>query len=262
MVWYAIIYRVVIEAKSPFLAVHVNAAFSRLTGVQNSTVIGRPLSTILTILGQIQDLPEKRTTCSQHKNNKRIGNKKNSQSTKSNSFSNDNGIAATRCIWNRHAETRISIERLIASNCYEVCYMVNILGFEGGTITSPYQQEDVHNRSGSRHSSISSKDVHVKPTLCTMSMCPVMKNCSQRPSCPKRSCTSRTTPTSKRRKYDKNADESLRRYQLRQQQLEASHFVIQLFLSEKGDDKEGDAIEDRLETIPANVSIDLYRNNV
>lgn len=42
--------RLIVQANPPYLVVHINAAFSRLTGIQNSTAIGKPLSKILILL--------------------------------------------------------------------------------------------------------------------------------------------------------------------------------------------------------------------
>ena len=39
----------IVQAELPFLAVHVNTAFLRLAGMDNSDVIGRPLSNILSL---------------------------------------------------------------------------------------------------------------------------------------------------------------------------------------------------------------------
>ena len=48
------ILRLVVQAESPYVAVHVNAAFSRLTGMHNSRIIGRPLSKILSLIDSNQ----------------------------------------------------------------------------------------------------------------------------------------------------------------------------------------------------------------
>lgn len=41
--------RLLVQAIPPFLAVHINAAFTNLCGIQSSTIIGRPVSTIISL---------------------------------------------------------------------------------------------------------------------------------------------------------------------------------------------------------------------
>lgn len=42
-------YRLLVQALPPFLAVHTNAAFTNLCGIQSSTIIGRPVATIISL---------------------------------------------------------------------------------------------------------------------------------------------------------------------------------------------------------------------
>lgn len=46
---YLDVYRLLVQALPPFLAVHINAAFTNLCGIQSSDIIGRPVATIISL---------------------------------------------------------------------------------------------------------------------------------------------------------------------------------------------------------------------
>jgi hypothetical protein len=47
-------FRIIIQAAPPFLVVHTNAAYSRLTGMDSHTVVGKPISSLLSIMDQVE----------------------------------------------------------------------------------------------------------------------------------------------------------------------------------------------------------------
>lgn len=242
-------HRLLVRAELPFLAVHVNAAFSVLTGIQNSYVIGKSVSKILALDEQAQELSdhmcgssnsskqeitEKEAPLSNNSggskpclNGMDTNEKENTQMEKSSLSSHDNAAA----VGTRKAKKEkrdLSIECLIASNCFGTCYKVRTLGFKGGTPSS----SDGSNNAGSNNSSISSKDLPVNPTICLMSICPVMTSSSQSQSVANHSIS--TSISAKRRKHG-HAHHHLHhnspnRPNSNAKSLEPSYFVIQLFL--------------------------------
>jgi hypothetical protein len=47
-------FRIIIQAAPPFLVVHTNAAYSRLTGMDSHTVVGKPITSLLSIMDQVE----------------------------------------------------------------------------------------------------------------------------------------------------------------------------------------------------------------
>ena len=244
-------------------AVHINAAFSRLTGMQNDYVIGKPVSKILALAEQDQKVSEQ---IMEHKDKEPsspciserskvclddLDMKEAPDSDKSSLSSHENMAA----VGMRIAETEkrnISIRLLLASNDFGSCYKVNSLEFKGSAMPSD------GSNNGSNNSSISSKDLPFNPTLCVMSICPILKN--SHPSASNKHPSSTTTP--KRRKnahshtHGQNINAPPRRSNAKS--TTPSHFVIQLFLADEGDVQEAVGESGK---VPTKVGIDLSSNN-
>jgi hypothetical protein len=47
-------FRIIIQSAPPFLVVHTNAAYSRLTGMDSHTVVAQPISSLLSIMDQVE----------------------------------------------------------------------------------------------------------------------------------------------------------------------------------------------------------------
>lgn len=62
--------RLLVQALPPFLAVHTNAAFTLLTGIDSHTIIGQPVSSIIAIAGDEPPNKESDSSGSDHTNNK------------------------------------------------------------------------------------------------------------------------------------------------------------------------------------------------
>ena len=211
-----------------FLAVHINAAFTRLTGIQNGTVIGRPVSNIIAWIEQLQSFPLKSKSqesitssleeANQPESSNDLPDMERKEATKTDtsslsSSSNDNiAVAGIRVA--KMEESEISIERLIALSGHGKYHKVQTLDIRVSTSAS-----DICSNNESNNSSISSKDPPNNPTVCMMSVCPIMDSSSQHLQLTKRS----TSPSNISPKRRKNAHTQFRRH------LSPSHFVVQLF---------------------------------
>jgi len=271
--------RIVIQAEPPLLVVHVNAAFSRLTGMQNNYVIGRPLPKILALADHDQKLISEQmqssnrsvrdqsietkkvmsppSNCSEVQSKNRLDVKEAHKADKTSLISHENAAAVGMRI--AETETRdISIERLLASTSdFRNCYRVHTLEFKGSQMSSDRSNNGSNN--GSNNSSISSKDLPFNPTICVMSVCPI-------PKCNNQSVSKHTTSTasSKRRKHShphthrQNANSPSRRSNAKC--TTPSHYVIQLFLIDDGGGNGDVNINEKFEgftEVPSNVGINL-----
>jgi len=262
------LYRLIVQAEPPFLAVHINAAFSRLTGINNSTVIGMPVSKIVALTEQLQSLPSHHESIAlssmREPNEQHPGSPGNTTvrfknvdtmdqhdhdmegKDKSNLNSHENAAAAGVRFANTE-ETDVSIERLIASSGFGQCHKVQTLDVRVLTSSS-----DNGSNNDSNNSSISSKDPPNNPTVCLMSVCPILNSSSQHSQLPKHQHTTSPSnnnshsPPPKRRKH---AHTQFRRYH------KPSHFVVQLFPLE-GEQQVIDPGK-----VPANVDIDASVSN-
>lgn len=141
----------IVQAESPFLAVHVNAAFSRLTGMHNSGIIGRPLSKILSLI----DTNEWRSAGKEAKP---------SQLRVSGEELNEND----------HQEQKaLSITKIMRNCGFDSCYKV-ITNVEKSYDKSSNGSSNGNSANeGSNNSSITSKDDSFTPTKCVMSICAI-----------------------------------------------------------------------------------------
>ena len=273
--YYIVNNRILIQAEPPLLVVHVNAAFSRLTGMQNNYVIGRPLPKVLALADHDQKLisehmqssnrsvrdqsieTEKVTSppsnCSEVQSKNRLDVKETHKAEKTSLSSHENAAAVGMRI--AETETRdVSIERLLASTSdFRNCYRVHTLEFKGSEMSSD------RSNNGSNNSSISSKDLPFNPTICATSICPI-------PKCNSQSVSKHTTSSasSKRRKHShphthrQNANSPSRRSNTKY--TTPSHYVIQLFLIDdnggNGDVSTNAKFEGFTE-VPSNVGINL-----
>lgn len=135
----------IVQAQSPFLAVHVNAAFSRLTGMHNSGIIGRPLSKILSLIGT------------------------DDWSSSSKSLSSPSGEESPE--ENLEHLNSLSIERLMIGSNFERCYKVTTI-VDKGDDKSSEKSNSVNE--DSNNSSITSKEDSFTPMKCTMSICRIV----------------------------------------------------------------------------------------
>ena len=134
----------VVQAEPPFLAVHVNAAFSRLTGMHNSGIISRPLSKILSLI----DTSEWGST-----------GKETKPALPSDSSGEQKALSITK----------------IMKNCgFSSCYKV-VTNVEKGYDKSGNGSSNGGNSAneGSNNSSITSKEESFTPTKCVMSICTI-----------------------------------------------------------------------------------------
>lgn len=208
--------RLILQGEPPFLAVHCNAAFSRLTGIQNSAVIGRPVAKIFSVLpatlqkeAPLPSRPQESSVPIGQQVQVEIQNEQNSLKTdKSSLSSNENADIRTDHVANTNED--VSIERLIASSGFGKCHLVQTLELKTTNSSS-----DNSNNDESNNSSISSKDPPNKPSIVMMSVCPIM-NASAQYAYPQAIKNSMDSPP-KRRKHSHS--------QYRRQ----SHFVVQLF---------------------------------
>ncbi len=138
--------RLVVQAITPYLAVHVNAAFSRLTGMHNSGIIGRPLSKILCLLENDDwDVVNKSKPVS---------------SSKYDEDSNEDG----------QKQNRLSIERLMEKGGFDNrSYHVITIVDKGDSDKSSDKSNSANEESN--NSSITSKEDSFTPMKCTVSIC-------------------------------------------------------------------------------------------
>ena len=248
---------------------HINAAFSRLTDIHNSTVIGIPVSKIVALTEQLQSIPsphESSTPSSTREPNAQYPGSPGNTTVRfkdvdpldqhdydmegkelaaNNLSSYENAAAAGIRVANTE-ETDISIERLIASSGFGQCHKVQTLDVRVLTSSS-----DNGSNNDSNNSSLSSKDPPNNPTVCLMSVCPIMNSSFQHSQLPKHQhATSPSNNNSHSPKRRKHAHTHFRRYH------KPSHFVVQLFPLEE----EQQVVVDPGK-VPVNVDVDESASN-
>jgi hypothetical protein len=203
--------RLVVQSLEPYLAVHVNAAFSRLTGIHNSGIIGRPLSRILSLLG----------------NNEWNAVNKDKLSPSTTSKGNDD---SNNDIQEQNSRT---IDKLMAQSDFDnKYYLVTTIvdkGDDKGSDKSNSANE------GSNNSSITSKEDSYTPMKCLISICSIL-------SAPPRG------RSSKSRKYEGHEMPYSR---MKDTKMVISHYLIQLKPTSQHDDSSGsmgDKIKDERAT--------------
>ena len=214
--------RLILQGEPPFLAVHCNAAFSRLTGIQNSIVIGRPVATIFSVLpatlqkeAPLPSRPQESSGPIGQQVQVEIQNEQNSLKTdKSSLSSNENADIRTDHVANTDED--VSIERLIASSGFGKCHLVQTLELKTTNSSS-----DNSNNDASNNSSISSKEPPNKPSIVMMSVCPIMKTSAQYAY--SQAINSSMDSPPKRRKHSHS------QYRRHPSDASQSHFVVQLF---------------------------------
>ncbi len=183
---------------------------------------------------------------------------------KSSSLSSHENAAAAGMRIAKTEKKDNSIERLLASNNFGSCYRVHSLEYKGSPISS-----DGSNNGGSNNSSISSKDLPFNPTLCIMSICPILK--SSNASTLKHAGSSKSP---KRRKHghhshghrhhqsnsSTNTLSSRRMNHPTTKNATPSHYVLQLFLSNEGKDLTENN-SNASGKVPSNVGIDMSSND-
>jgi hypothetical protein len=232
--------RLILQTEPAFLIVHINAAFSRLTGIQNSTVVGRPVSKIIAWIEQLQFFPpnpKKSTTSSlqgeptepDSPNDSIIPLKvalpgtEEEEVTKSDTSSlssHENisfatGVRAAKM----GEESEVSINHLIALSGFGRYHKVQTLDVRVLPTSASLENRSNHD---SIISTISSKNLSNKPTICMMSVCPIMDSSSQHMQLPS---TSPSNISSKRKKHAHPA-QSRRSHE---KDASPSHFIVQFF---------------------------------
>lgn len=215
--------RLILQGEPPFLAVHCNAAFSRLTGIQNSTVIGRPVAKIFSVLPATLQKeappppprPQESSGPIGQQVQVEIQNEQNSLKTDKSSLSSNENNADVRTDHVTNTSEDVSIERLIASSGFGKCHLVQTLELKTTNSSSDNSNNESNN------SSISSKDPPNKPSIVMMSVCPIM-NASAQYSYSQAIKSSMDSPP-KRRKHSHS------QYRRHLRNASQSHFVVQLF---------------------------------
>lgn len=105
--------RVVIQASPPFLAVHSNAAFTRLTGIDSHKIVGKPIKALLSLSNE------------ERKENHR---EENSSSASGNPQASEFRPEAARpqSNWNSHKRPD-SLERLVAASGYGKLHVLQVV---------------------------------------------------------------------------------------------------------------------------------------
>jgi hypothetical protein len=174
--------RLIVQAEAPYCAVHVNAAFSRLTGIHNSSVIGTPVSKILSLVSTYDNdakigIQRKRQ---EKKQSKGVIDKQESFATTETASKDPiQGMeiegtnlpvpTSDALISNPDSET-VSIDPLIASCEFNHYHQVRTLDVKQAL--QPSSDGCSNSNNGSNNSSISSKDENI-PKSCIMSICAV-----------------------------------------------------------------------------------------
>jgi len=172
--------RLIVQAEPPYHIVHINAAFSRLTGIQNSSIIGKPVSQILSLV-------------STYDNNAKIMIQKNRLANTSIKGAQDQEpnhtkltvskdpiqgmeiegtnlpVPATDALSSNVDSEMASIDPLIASCGFHRYHQVRTRDIKQ---ILPPSSDGSNSNNGSNNSSISSKDENV-PKSCIMSICAV-----------------------------------------------------------------------------------------
>lgn len=231
--------RLIVQADPPYCAVHINAAFSRLTGIHNSSVIGTPISKILSLVStydnnakiniQRKKEDKKQTTGIIREQDSCIA----TESTKKDPIQGME-IEGTNLpvvptsdgqISNPDSETT-SIDPLIVSCGFHHYHQVRTLDIK--LAVQPSNDGCSSSNNGSNNSSISSKDENI-PKSCIMSICAVYSHHGYQSSASSKHLNSATAS-----KKQKSSDTP-------------SHYLIQLF------PLEGNQI------IPENISQTLHQ---
>ncbi len=174
------------QAAPPYDVVHVNAAFSRLTGVHNVSIIGCPISKALSLVQSSQEeKPYQRNDNLETKTTQKMSSK-SIKETSSNgdrdgsspdlsgmtignemqriSVSHENAAQAGMRVANQERGD-FTLEHLIASNNFRSIYKVNCREIRGDTSTDE-----------SKNSSIASKETPRSLTPYVISVCPILNN--------------------------------------------------------------------------------------
>jgi len=191
----------IVQSEAPYLVVHVNAAFSRLSGIQNVTIIGCPLSKGIALAHSTEEGQQ-----DQEPLTKPI--KRSTPTEASITVSHEN--AAQTGVLNANQEKEDStVETILGSKKFGIYYRVNYLDLKNETESFG---------SNSKNSSISSKDIPRNPTPCYMSICPV-RDSPQKAPAKHHSSTSDWPGATQSRRARKNTS--------------PTHFVVQLVPAEK-----------------------------
>jgi hypothetical protein len=213
--------RLVVQADPPYCAVHINAAFSRLTGIHNNSVIGTPISKILSLVSTYDNNTKINTQ--REKDDKKqttgiIQEQEACIATESTSTDPIQGMeiegtnlpvvpTSDALLSNPDSETT-SIDPLIVSCGFHHYHQVRTLDIK--LAVQPSNDGCSSSNNGSNNSSISSKDENI-PKSCIMSICAVYSHHGCHSSTPSKRLNS-ATGTKKQKSFDT-----------------PSHYLIQLF---------------------------------
>lgn len=196
----------IVQSEAPYLVVHVNAAFSRLSGIQNVTIIGCPLSKGIALAQSSEDDKQ-----DQEPLTKSIEGSAPTEASKIETVitvSHEN--AAQNGVLNANQEKEDStVETILGSKKFGIYYRVNYLDLKNETQSFG---------SNSKNSSISSKEISRNPTPCYMSICPI-RDSPQKAPAKHHSSTSEWPGATQSRRARKNTS--------------PTHFVVQLVPEEK-----------------------------
>jgi hypothetical protein len=175
----------IVQAGKPFLAVHVNAAFSRLTGMQNSGIIGRPLSKIFALI----DYNKWESTSKEDK----IPNE-NAQDESG----GDSGEARGDCT-EETQDKQITISQLMGESNFGTFYKVTTIveKSDGNSSNNSNSANELSN-----NSSISTKEDSFTSTKCMMSICAIVSTQ------PRRRSSSMGPPNQKQKTNNNNVSSS------------------------------------------------------
>ncbi len=175
--------RLIVQSAPPYYVVHINAAFSRLTGVQNDSIVGVPVSKTLSLVqsslgekqlhhqrngnAETQKTPKMSSKSIKHasSNDDQDGSDLSGNQIQRITVSHENAAQTGMRVANQERED-FTLERLFASNQFGSVHKVNCREIRDDTILSD----------GSKNSSISSKETPRSPTPCIMSVCPVLNS--------------------------------------------------------------------------------------
>lgn len=172
--------RLIVRAEPLYHVVHINAAFSRLTGIHNSSVIGKPVSQILSLVSTYDDNakikiqknisanPSINGVQDQESNHTKVTVSKDPIQGMEIEGTNL-PIPATDALSSNLDSEMTSIDPLIASCGFHRYHQVRTRDMKQ---LLPPSSDGSNSNNGSNNSSISSKDENI-PKSCIMSICAV-----------------------------------------------------------------------------------------
>ena len=178
-------FRLIVQSKVPFLAVHVNAAFSRFTGMHNCRIIGKPLSKILSLIDTNNQLDSSSCTSSTKEEQHRQQGTKNENNSINNNQTSKKAASVVKAevpfdeesssYEDKQKSDFLLIEQLLMEeNCinlkkkHKVTTIVDKSDEKNGNVSTNSANE------GSNNSSITSKDDSLDAVRGVMSICVIV----------------------------------------------------------------------------------------